>query len=74
MSDERLSVMDAVQQAEREYARQDHAQDHLAPDSEGYVELGPIVPWIERRASELCGVSTEEIHRIWFATVQGEGR
>ena len=56
-----MIVQEALKQAEHEYAQIDRAQDHLAPDSDGYVDLGPIVPWIVRRAAALCGHDVLEV-------------
>ena len=67
-----MLIVDAIRQAEMEYARLDRAQDHLAPDSVGYVELGPIVPWIVKRAAALAGASIEAVHAAWFASCTEE--
>jgi hypothetical protein len=74
-----MECFEALKQAEYEYARIDRAQDHLDPDSDGYVNLGPIVPWIIRRASELCGLTYDDVtvkyysseYDTWYRNCQG---
>jgi len=63
-----MTVKEALNQAEHEYARIDRAQDHLAPDSEGYVELGQIVPWIVRRAAVLCVCTELEACIVYYTS------
>lgn len=63
-------IMAAVRLAEAAYARMDRMQDHLATDSDDFIELGPIVPWVEQTAAKLSGATVEEVHAVWFAAVK----
>ena len=73
-----MYCFEALKQAEHEYEQFDRAQDHLAPDSDEYVSLGQIVPWILRRASELCGLAYDDIkakyyspeYEVWYQSVR----
>ena len=62
-----MTVFEALKQAEHEYVSFDRSQDHLSPDSDGYVNLGPIVPWLLNRAVELCNRPIEQVRVAYYS-------
>ena len=62
-----MTVFEALKQAEHEYASLDRSQDHLAPDSDGYIDLGPIVPWILNRTVELCSMPIDHVRARYYS-------